>query len=88
MDLLEKELQVVWLDKRRNAVAQVHDPATLFVCPVEPFHHVRYRLRYRLMGTVQDTRIGVALENDIAVAAQLVGLGRIIEPVQTDDVVP
>ncbi len=66
-------------------MAQVCDPA--LVADPEALDHLLHRFRYGLLGAVQDTRVGVALEDNVARAPNLDGLGRVLQPIHSYDVV-
>lgn len=67
-------------------MAEVCNPPLLSVA-VEALDHGLDSLRHALMGTVQDAGVGVALESNAPVAANLDSLGGILEPVEANDVV-
>lgn len=68
-----------------HTVPKVANPS-LVVHP-EPINHLLHRLRDALLGTIQTSRISIALEDNLAVSSNLDGLLRVVKPVHADDVV-
>lgn len=59
---------------------------SLVVYP-EPINHLLHRLSDTLLGTIQTSRISIALEDNLAVSSNLDGLLGIMKPIHADDVV-
>ena len=49
--------------------------------------HVLNRLRNVFVGTVENTRVSVALEDNLSVSPDLYSLSRVDDPIQANDVV-
>lgn len=87
MDLLEEELKVIRVDKRRDAVSQVDDPALVSAMPIKALDHLLDDLGDGLVASVKNARVGVALDDHGPVTNNLDGLRRVVQPVQADHVV-
>lgn len=87
MNFLKEELEIIRVNKRRNAMAQVDNPTLVSAMPIKALHHLLDDLGDGLMGPVEDTRVSVTLENHGPVANNLDGLGGVVQPVQADDIV-
>lgn len=66
---------------------KVNNPSLLPVLPVIPLDHLLDHLRDGGMGSVQHTRIGIALDGNRPIANRLEDLFGSVEPVEPDNVV-
>lgn len=87
MNLLKEELEIIRVNKRRDAMSQVNNPSLVSTMPIKALDHLLNDLGDGLMGTIQNARVGVTLDDHGSVTNDLNGLGGIVEPVQADDVV-
>jgi hypothetical protein len=66
-------------------MTEVGDPS--FFTTAKALHHVLNGRRNVLMCSVQNGRVGVALENDGAITTDLDSISRICTPIQSDNIV-
>lgn len=69
-------------------MTEVDNPPLFSARPPKAFDHVLDHLGDGGVGSVQHARIGIALDHNLAVANDLDSLGRVVEPVKTDNIVP
>lgn len=87
MNLLKEELEVIRVHKRRNAMAQVDDPALVSAMPIEAPDHLLDNLGDGLVGAIQDARVSVTLDDHGPVTDDLDGLRGVVQPVEANHVV-
>lgn len=69
-------------------MAEVDDPPLLPGLPPESLHHLRHNLGDGSVRAVQDTGVGVALDDHRPVTNSLDSLSGVMKPVKADDIVP
>jgi len=68
-------------------MSKVHNPTSPAVLPIEALYHIINRLCNRSPRAIQNTRIGVTLNDNRPLTNSLHGLSRVMQPVKSNNIV-